>query len=123
MNARIFVLVLMLAGLLALPAAGAYAHSGRDQNNIGILKDAAVALKAVDPQLAKDMDKYAKDEDSKMLLGDDSESMEEMTGDIKLLTASAAALKTKDPQLSDGLTKYAEREKAALDDMKKNSLY
>ncbi|MDD5439990.1 MAG: hypothetical protein PHS37_07380 [Candidatus Omnitrophica bacterium] len=129
MRSRILMVVLLLAGLVMLPAAAPFADSqdmnaddAAHQAAMNVIKDSAAALKASNPALADGLSSLASEEDKEYLLGEDTESDEDYQADIKLLKDSASALAASNPTLADGLNAYAANEEKARAHQEKNTI-
>ena len=80
------------------------------KQDIQALEDAATALKATNPGLSDQLDKYADKEAGEKGEAEEEEAEENEQGNIKLLNDAVSALEPSNPQLAGSLKKYADKE-------------
>ena len=110
---------LFVVGLIAFLATASFAKDKYPEAFIKTLNDSAVALQKSNPDLAKGLTEFAKEEESEKLEKEEKNEAKEMNepeamkgrkeAHIKLLKDSAAALQKSHPDLAKELTKHADR--------------
>lgn len=102
--------------MVTLPMCALFAQGVHDDQEIGVLKQAAAELKAADPKLSDSLQAYARMEgDETVEWGnlDQAEKKEELQKEedgIKLLKQAAEALKKTNPSLAEKLSDYKNKE-------------
>ena len=106
---KIFLGGVLLSMLVFLGSSTVSCAAEHEKQDIQMLKDAAAALKTINPHLSNKLSKQADLEAKEEATGKEIGEMNE-GGKIKLLNDSSAALKQVNPKLADALTKYAKEE-------------